>query len=283
MHLLLAILTIHSVGKNPMTSTRESIDRLSPRNRPDEKPIGYHRWRNLLFLHWSFPPSAIQDLLPSRLSIDTFRSRAWVGIVLFEMKGVRPWWSPSLPWISSFLETNVRTYVHFEGQNPGVWFFSLDATRALAVRIARSLWHLPYYRSQMNYHRKGDRVEYASQRLWPGKQGAGYRIVADANDWICSLDKDAKAGAAAEGTMEFFLAERYYLYSQSSQNKLFRAQVHHTPYPLKDAEVTDCEESLLNELGLKASNMPESVLFSEGVDVEIFRLKTINPSPSTAP
>jgi len=217
----------------------------------------------------------IRDLLPSRLTLDTFKSRAWVGLVLFEMKGVRPWWSPALPWISSFLETNVRTYVHFEGENPGVWFFSLDATRALAVRIARSRWHLPYYRSMMNFHRRGDRLEYDSQRLWPGKQGAGYRVVADVNDWISSLDKDARLGEAVAGTFEFFLAERYFLYSQSPKNELFRCQVHHHPYPLKDADVIDCEESLLAEIGLKATDMPENVLFSEGVNVDVFPLKKI--------
>ena len=122
-----------------MSSTLEEIDRLSPRKRPDENAIGYQKWRNLLFLHWSFPATVIQDLLPEGREVDTYQARAWIGIVLFDMKGVRPWWSPAMPGISSLLETNVRTYVHKDGEKPGVWFFSLDASKSLAVRLGRLL------------------------------------------------------------------------------------------------------------------------------------------------
>ena len=35
------------------------------------------------------------------------------------------------PWLSDFCETNVRTYVVNRAGRPGVWFFSLDASRLL--------------------------------------------------------------------------------------------------------------------------------------------------------
>ena len=49
------------------------------------------------------------------------------------MTGVRPVVLPAVPGLSNFHEVNVRTYVH-RGQDPGVWFFSLDAANALAVK-----------------------------------------------------------------------------------------------------------------------------------------------------
>ncbi len=78
-------------------------------------------------------------MIPLELTLDTWEGQAWVGLVPFYMSGVRPWWSPAIPGVSSFCETNVRTYVHFRGRDPGVYFLSLEASRSLAgVRIGRA-------------------------------------------------------------------------------------------------------------------------------------------------
>ena len=61
------------------------------------------------------------------------------------MTGVRPVGVPPVPGLSSFHETNVRTYVRLGDRDPGVWFFSLDAANRIAVKLARSLFHLPYH------------------------------------------------------------------------------------------------------------------------------------------
>ena len=108
-----------------MSDTADAIDRLAPTNRPTERPIGFQQWSDLLFIHWRISPLDIQDLLPSRLNVDTYDGSAWVGLVLFHMSGVRPWWFPPVPGISAFHETNLRTYVHLNGSNPGVWFFGV--------------------------------------------------------------------------------------------------------------------------------------------------------------
>ena len=106
-------------------------------------------WSELLFLHWEVPAEAIQSLLPPGLTVDTFEGKAYVGLIPFTMSGVRPAWSPVVPGLSNFHEFNVRTYVHFEGEKPGVWFFSLDAANLIAVMIARTLWKLPYFHARM--------------------------------------------------------------------------------------------------------------------------------------
>jgi uncharacterized protein YqjF (DUF2071 family) len=83
-------------------------------------------WHDLLFMHWPLPPATLRPLIPPALKLDTFDGWAWIGIVPFEMRGVRPRLAPSLPGLSRFCELNVRTYVTAGGK-PGVWFFSLDA------------------------------------------------------------------------------------------------------------------------------------------------------------
>lgn len=109
------------------------------------------RWEALLFLHWKLPASLIQSSLPPGLIVDTFQGNAYVGIVPFHMRRVRPRYLFCLPGISNFLELNLRTYVKDKAGRKGVWFFSLDANQALAVFIARKLFSLPYYNARMHY------------------------------------------------------------------------------------------------------------------------------------
>src|SRR5690606_7514720 len=122
----------------------DGIDRIAPSIRPDRLVVMHQIWRYVLFLHWSIPPERLRPLLPPGLELDLYRGEAYVGLVPFTMTGVRPVLTPSIPFVSSFHETNLRTYVHVEGRDPGVWFFSLDAASTLAVIGARAALSLPY-------------------------------------------------------------------------------------------------------------------------------------------
>src|SRR3569832_2218087 len=127
----------------------KDINRLAPTVRPADRTVMYQSWRHLLFIHWVVLAESLAPMLPPGLTLDTFEGRAYVGLVPFTMIGVRPVWFPRFPPITDFHETNVRTYVHKDGANPGVWFLSLDAANALAVRVARGQWRLPYHFSRM--------------------------------------------------------------------------------------------------------------------------------------
>ena len=105
-------------------------------------------WLELLFAHWPVKPDVLRSLIPPVFEIDTFEREAWVGVVPFRMRDIHPRGLPSVQGISHFPELNVRTYVTVDGK-PGVYFFSLDAGNALAVAIARSVFHLPYFNAHM--------------------------------------------------------------------------------------------------------------------------------------
>ncbi len=78
----------------------------------------------------------LREWIPSPLEIDTWNGLAWIGAVPFRMEGIRPCGPlPALP--LCIPETNLRTYVHFDGV-PGVWFFSLEASRLIAVLAVAS-------------------------------------------------------------------------------------------------------------------------------------------------
>jgi len=223
----------------------------------------YQRWRSLLFLHFPCEPSEVQGMLPPGLTVDTFpdaegQEKAWIGLVPFRMEGVRPRFFPPAPGLSAFPETNLRTYVHRDGKSPGVWFFSLDADQSLACWAARRFFGLPYYRAEMSVRESEDHREYRSFRKTPEA-----RVAIDAE--YRGFVEDARPG-----TLEFFLIERYLLYSYRD-SRLFTGQVHHRPYPLKSVEVSRCEEGLTRANGIQAKPFIHQIA-SEGVDVEIFPL-----------
>jgi uncharacterized protein len=259
-----------------MSAEPAQSDRIAPTRRPDGRAIGFQTWSDLLFVHWRMPAAEVERHLPDRLTLDTWNGDAWVGLVLFQMSGVRPAMFPPIPGLSSFPEFNVRTYVHHEGRDPGVWFFSLDAASSLAVRVARWKWHLPYYRAAMAMRRNDHQVAYYSERLWPGATGPGVDVKAEFGDFLGGLDKDFPAGEAVPGTLEHFLAERYILYAEAG-GRLYRGQVHHPAYSLREATLKTMQESLLGAAGLhpRTADLPDHVMFSEGVKVEIFPLVPI--------
>ncbi len=139
------------------------LDRLAPARRDacTGRRVGRQSWRDLLFVHWEVPVEALRRLVPPSLSIDTLDGRAYVGLVPFTMRDVT--FGPLR--FADFLETNLRTYVHTGGV-PGVWFFSLDAESALAVRGGRTLYRLPYHRARMECA-LGPTVQYRSRRRGP--------------------------------------------------------------------------------------------------------------------
>jgi uncharacterized protein YqjF (DUF2071 family) len=223
-------------------------------------PVGFQRWRALLFLHWAVPVDVLHALVPAPLAIDTFDGRAYAGIVPFAMSDVRPHRRlPPVPTATAFLETNVRTYVSHNGRS-GVWFFSLEAASTLAVIGARAGFGLPYFRAAMTSSRDDAQIRYQSRRLWPGPRPAtlelAYRI-------------GAPLGPAQPGTLAHFLIERYTLFALR-RGRLIRGEVRHTPYPLRAATVTTVSQSLLGAAGLPSDGARPPDLFSDGVDVDIF-------------
>ena len=227
----------------------------------------YQRWDDLLFLHWNYDPLAIQNTLPRGLTVDTFEGKAYIGIVPFFMRDVRPSFCPRLPGISDFLELNVRTYVYDDHGVPGVWFYSLDANQWLAVRAARRFIFLPYFDCKMKAEKTSRTAEirYLSHRRGTNEDLSSrfqYRPQGDAR-------------LAKPGTLEFFLIERYILFAASASHAgPWSGRVHHQPYPLMNVEVTEWDDAALELDGLmRAGREADHAVMSPGVAVEVFGLQ----------
>jgi uncharacterized protein YqjF (DUF2071 family) len=222
----------------------------------------HQRWADLLFAHWELPVAALRPLVPAGLEVDTFEGRAYVGLVPFTMSGVRPWWSPPVPGLSAFPEVNVRTYVHCDGRDPGVWFLSLDAANPVAVLAARTFWRLPYHWARMRVRRDGKWILYSSARRHrPAPATCSFRYA-----------PMGSPRSASPGTLEHFLVERYLLYAETRRG-LQIGQVHHSPYPLQAALLDGLQETLLGAAGLDRPEAPPLLHFASEVTVQVFSLR----------
>ncbi len=229
----------------------------------------YQSWQELLFLHWRFDPEVIQATLPDGLTVDTYDGQAYVGLVPFFMRNIRPWWGPRMRGISDFLEINCRTYVIGPNGVPGVWFYSLDTDSRLTVWGARKFYHLPYHLAAMSYRYcdvESGQIEFVSNRRGTSPELASRFVYAPAGD----------AMVADVDSLEFFLVERYILFAQSPNHRYWSGTVHHSPYEVSFAQVDAWDDSLfpLNNLPCP-ERPPDHALMCRGVDVDVFSLQTL--------
>jgi uncharacterized protein YqjF (DUF2071 family) len=218
------------------------------------------RWERLTFLHWAYPPAAVQQLLPAGLDADLFGGVAWVGLVPFFMR-VRTGAGHGAPWVSNFCETNVRTYVRDHEGRAGIWFLSLDAARLGAVAVARASYRLPYFWSAMRLDRRGRDVSYQCRRRLPGPRGT----ASDVRVRIGTPYQPAELTG-----QDHFLTARWVLFSVTGRRRSF-ARAAHQPWPLYRAESLAVEDGLLTAAGLPPPDGLPLAHYSPGVDVRIGR------------
>jgi uncharacterized protein YqjF (DUF2071 family) len=172
-------------------------------------------WQNLLFAHWRVPHDLLRPHVPERLELELHDGSAWIGLTPFRVGGLRLRGALPLPGVSSFHELNCRTYVRAD-ERPGIWFFSLDASSRAAVAVARRTYRLPYRHA---------RIESGGDSFRADTEGGG--------SFRARYHGVGMPAPATPATLEHFLTERYCLYAGEGK---FRADIHHTPWPLQTAE-----------------------------------------------
>ncbi len=239
--------------------------RIDAQRRSQSPVVMRQTWRHLMFLHWEFSVEALQATLPKGLHIDTFEGKAYIGIVPFFMENVRPRFCPSLPWLSNFLELNLRTYVTDDHGNPGVWFYSLDCNQPIATWIAQTMFHLPYKHARMSAETSNEHISYYSRRK------------KDTVEQRFSYPSTLTHSQIAEpSSLEFFLLERYRLFSVRKNGDLYSGLVHHPPYEYQALTPDDYSTRLFHLSGLsEPTTPPVSCLITEPLNVSIHPLRAV--------
>ena len=221
---------------------------------PVRRAVMRQQWLDLAYVHWRYEPSVVQALLPAGLEVDTFDGAAWVGLIPFSMRRIGLPHGPAVPYLGSFAEVNVRTYVRRDGV-AGVWFFSLDVDRLLPAVVARTTYRLPYCWGATSHERQGDTLTTVVRRRWPGRVGQS-QLVIDMGERVIADDLDV------------FLTARWGLFSQSLRGLRY-APVDHEPWPLRSGALIHVDEHLVQAAGLPAPLGAPHVRTSDGVSVRI--------------
>jgi len=241
--------------------------RLAARERPDLPVVMYQRWENLLFVHWRWDPVQVQATLPAGLTVDTYHGGAWVGVTPLFMRNARPKFVPPVSFMSDFLELNVRTYVYDAENRPGVYFHSLDCDQPLVVEAAQRLLHLRYEHAAMRGHvDPAGYAELASRRTGqPASDVFRYKPATEAHD-------------AEASSLEFFLLERYRLFTAGPGGQLWSVRVHHPFHRVRQAEAIVSDPVVLRLAGFEPrGRVPDHVCTVDPVDVEVFAPEPVGP------
>lgn len=216
-------------------------------------------WNDLLFAHFPVNFNVLRKLVPNIFPLDTYDGVCWVGVVPFHMTDIRLRGLPPIPGTDKFPELNVRTYITIDGK-PGVYFFSLDATNLLAIKVARTFYHLPYVRANMKVEKQGDMIEYESVR-----KSEDARFVAD-------YRPVSEKYFAEKGSFEEWLVERYCLYTLNPKGVPLRCDILHHPWELQQAEANIKENTMLSSRGIVVENDSVVLHYSKQIEVRMWPL-----------
>ena len=251
---------------NDARSVPEAVSPDSPRR--VVRPVMLQGWRDLTALHWRSEAADVQAQLPEGFVVDTFDNCAWIGVIAFEMQRVRVPGIPALGSMSTFPETNVRTYIIDPRGRRGVWFLSLDVPRLVPALLARATYGLPYSWSAMTIDRDGDGEgatrRYTSRRRFP---------PADASSSVA-----VRVGRPLEesgvSALDHFLTARW-AFGSTFGRRLLWAELDHSRWPLHAAEVIDYDETIVCATGLAPPVGHPIARWSPGVEVRISRPRRV--------
>jgi uncharacterized protein YqjF (DUF2071 family) len=232
-----------------------SLDGFPVQPPPLRPPVVFDQaWRDLTFVHWPVEPDSVRHLFPRGTRPDVFSDGlTYVALVPFVMDGLRLGRAPSprLPWLGSFLETNIRLYSVDDAGRHGVLFRSLETERALVVAGARIGLGIPYTWAHMRLRRDGGLLTYASRRRAPRR---GLRSLLT-----------VRVGEAVEPTpRETWLTARWGAHTRVRGRTLWVPN-EHEPWPLHAADVVELSDDLLGASGVTPAGPRLRALWSPGV------------------
>lgn len=231
---------------------------------PDRPHSIIQHWRHLNFLHWQVDPQRISRYLPEGLELDLYQDKAYVGLLPFQMKHVRPRRTVPIPGISYFPEFNLRTYVKYQGQG-GILFLTLEAQSRIACWYGHRSYGLPYRYARGSVQVVGDQYRWQTRR------------VSDGLELIGSCQAFGDSMQAQPRSLEEFLFERYLMYTvHDEQLKMVRAI--HEPWRFRCAEATIVSNSLLDsyQLGISDVLQPDLVHATDGVKALTWSIEPVS-------
>ena len=230
--------------------------------------------RDVLFAHWPVESERLDQIIPDTLELETYDDSAWVSALALENPAVTPG-SLRLPegLQRGSPQLNFRTYVRL-GDEPGVYFLSLDSGRRAPATMGRRAFGLPFHYAQMQMTRRGEEITFRSHRRGNGSPAAvfqtRYRPVGEAYQ-------------AAPGSLEEFCVEhfRYYLPAPedrridvlrpfaSDRDGVYVGTIEREPWQLQPVTATLRTNTLFEAAGLQPPSADPVLQYSPGFEMGV--------------
>lgn len=222
---------------------------------PEENWKYYQEWHSTLFFHWKVPKNLIENYIPDGLELDLHNNIAWISLVAFEVKNMRPRNLPPLPYISNFYEINIRTYVIKDGI-PGIYLFSIETNKMIEVLLTRVFIGLPYKKSKMNF---------TANSLRSLDSASGSYLDIQFEDTTSLIEKT---------NLDLWLSERHSLY-EKYKTKIARFDIHHKEWELYQLNAK------INKIKYTAgrynlTTYPDKIQYSNRIDVVLWGRKLLS-------
>jgi uncharacterized protein YqjF (DUF2071 family) len=204
------------------------------------EPLLLADWERVLMIHFEVDAEALRRDGPFEL--DLHDNRAFVSLVAFTMRGMRPRFGGKLAaWLFRPIAThnflNVRTYVR-HGSETGIHFLAEWLSNRLAVRLGPATFGLPYRHGVINY-----KHDWETSRV-------GGRVADTVTHKQFSYQADLEMSGppcfapCESGSLDEWLMERYTAFNCARElKKYFR--IWHQPWPQCPAQVLLSDRSLL--------------------------------------
>ena len=202
------------------------------------EPLFHSDWDQALMLHFEVERAALQREVP--FPLDLREGRAFVTLVAFTMRRMRPRWGSALSRllfspIATHHFLNVRTYVEVQGER-GIHFLAEWLSSRLAVALGPHTFSLPYrfgvFRYQNNWRRGGLHGAVTCPR------------TGNCFAYSATLSKAAEFTVCERASLDEWLMERYSAFNSVAGRKRF-FRVWHPPWPQCPADVEVKNLSLL--------------------------------------
>ena len=223
-------------------------------------------WADLTFVHWPVYPADVARFFPPGTRPDVFDDgMTYVGLVPFALWHTRFSVGPVIPYVGSFLETNVRLYsVDGQGRH-GVVFVSLETTRLAVVPFTRFAFGVPYMWARMRMARTGDRISYQSRRRWP-RPGVGSAMTVAVGEPVSPT------------ALETWCTARWGAHTRWA-GRTWWVPNEHGPWPLRAADLIELSDDLVAAAGVRPAGPPLRALFSPGVRTRFGRRVPVDQGP----
>jgi uncharacterized protein len=199
------------------------------------EPLFYANWDNVLFIHYEIEPDELQRSIPYFL--DLYHGRAFVSLVAFTMRGMRPRLGGALgallfkP-IATHHFLNVRTYVKHKGET-GIYFMREWLSNRMAAWLGPWSFGLPYRFGKIEH--RGD---------FEHELGCRGRVETNDGSFRYCATLTSELGSSAPESLDQFLLERYTAFTQSGNRRRF-FRIWHEPWQQAAAKVEILADDLI--------------------------------------